>query len=341
VLDPDPAFADDEECTVNVIASQVADQDGTPDNMASNYSWSFKVNTQPTLLSNTNREIVLGKGETVLVTSNHICLTDAESAPEDLTYRVVEGPFQGELNMTTFTQADIDAGRVTYTHTGNTHDSFEVMVSDGVSTYGPYTITVYLTHRCVTLVQFSSVDPAPINGELRFYTRFGYDSVRPEGAYEYSIPVVAGRPTTGAVKVECNSQVRAWLFQDNYAVGLVPHQWENGDGVLVPGDEDLDVAGEFDVTEYIGFYRHLVQPDTAGYDVTQPDLSNGAITYTDLGNGLREWGLWYRYLDNPATYITLGWIKQNDDGTVDYAVPDNGPLTLEEFLQVAEYHTGD
>ncbi len=40
-LVPDIVFANDEECTVTVYASQVADQDDPPDNMAEDYDWSF------------------------------------------------------------------------------------------------------------------------------------------------------------------------------------------------------------------------------------------------------------------------------------------------------------
>lgn len=40
-LDPDADFATAESCTVTVFAAQVADQDGTADNMAADFSWSF------------------------------------------------------------------------------------------------------------------------------------------------------------------------------------------------------------------------------------------------------------------------------------------------------------
>jgi uncharacterized protein len=46
-LNPDTDFAFSESCTVTVFASNVADQDGTPDNMAANYTWSFTTETPP------------------------------------------------------------------------------------------------------------------------------------------------------------------------------------------------------------------------------------------------------------------------------------------------------
>jgi predicted extracellular nuclease len=42
-LDPDDDFISNDECTVTVFASQVADHDGTPDNMEADYIWSFDV----------------------------------------------------------------------------------------------------------------------------------------------------------------------------------------------------------------------------------------------------------------------------------------------------------
>jgi len=43
-LDPDADFTLSETCTVNVVAAQVADQDGTADNMDSDYQFSFDTN---------------------------------------------------------------------------------------------------------------------------------------------------------------------------------------------------------------------------------------------------------------------------------------------------------
>ncbi len=42
-LNPDSDFVVGDHCTVTIYASQVTDQDGTPDHMASDYSWSFDV----------------------------------------------------------------------------------------------------------------------------------------------------------------------------------------------------------------------------------------------------------------------------------------------------------
>jgi endonuclease I len=52
-LDPSPDFAFGESCTLTVVAANVVDQDGTPDNMAANFTLNFNViaDVPPTVLS--------------------------------------------------------------------------------------------------------------------------------------------------------------------------------------------------------------------------------------------------------------------------------------------------
>ncbi|MBN2006208.1 MAG: Ig-like domain-containing protein, partial [Anaerolineae bacterium] len=53
-LNPDSNFANGENCTVTLYAAQISDQDGTPDSMETDYSWSFTVVAAgaPTVLIN-------------------------------------------------------------------------------------------------------------------------------------------------------------------------------------------------------------------------------------------------------------------------------------------------
>lgn len=46
-LNPDTDFANSEVCTITVLAAQITDQDGTPDTMSSNYSFSFATVAPP------------------------------------------------------------------------------------------------------------------------------------------------------------------------------------------------------------------------------------------------------------------------------------------------------
>jgi len=78
----------------------------------------------------------------MLTIDSEVLLTiDADDGPENLTYTLTAGPDAGELRLDgalvavggTFTQADVDAGRLAYMHTGVdlTADSFALTVADG------------------------------------------------------------------------------------------------------------------------------------------------------------------------------------------------------------------
>jgi VCBS repeat-containing protein len=68
------------------------------------------------------------------ITTAELLVTDAEQPAGSLTYTVAISPTSGTLSLGTFTQAQIDAASVTYSHDGSetTSDSFVFTVSDGV-----------------------------------------------------------------------------------------------------------------------------------------------------------------------------------------------------------------
>jgi predicted outer membrane repeat protein len=99
--------------------------------------------------------------------------------------------------------------------------------------------------KCEAVVRFGTVDPAPVSGEVRFFTDFGYDQpLQPEGWQMGAVDAVVGQQTWGNVTVFCGNHVRAWLFDaGGDPVGLIPSQYENGDGVFTPNVEDYGVGG--------------------------------------------------------------------------------------------------
>ena len=97
-------------------------------------------NDVPVLVANTGATVV--QGLTDLITSGELQVTDVDNSPAQLTYTVTTAPVNGRLELTiapgvaitSFTQADIDAGRLVFVHSGavSTSDSFLFTVSDGV-----------------------------------------------------------------------------------------------------------------------------------------------------------------------------------------------------------------
>jgi VCBS repeat-containing protein len=90
---------------------------------------------------NANTGITLAEGATGGIATAALEVTDVDNVAADLAYTVTVVPGNGQLELTTgpgtaitsFTQADIDAGRLVYVHndSNTTSDSFTFTVSDG------------------------------------------------------------------------------------------------------------------------------------------------------------------------------------------------------------------
>jgi hypothetical protein len=97
------------------------------------------VNSAPSLATNAGSTVFQGFSDPI--TSGVLRVTDADNTPAQLIYTVTSAPVDGRLELTTapgvaitsFTQADIDAGRLVYVNNGanSTRDSFTFTVSDG------------------------------------------------------------------------------------------------------------------------------------------------------------------------------------------------------------------
>jgi hypothetical protein len=101
----------------------------------------FMGNLLPVLAANTG--LTLPAGGIAVINSTVLQATDRDDSPADLIYTVTTAPTQGTLSLgTTFTQVDIDSGRLSYHHTGTGADGFQFTVSDGKDTIGPYTFSI-------------------------------------------------------------------------------------------------------------------------------------------------------------------------------------------------------
>ena len=97
------------------------------------------VNDAPT--AGANLGLTLAEGATVVLDGSLLKTTDADNTAAQLVYTVAQLPAHGTLNLSgaalatngTFTQADIDAGRISYTHDSseNFTDDFKFTVTDG------------------------------------------------------------------------------------------------------------------------------------------------------------------------------------------------------------------
>ncbi|MCX5728622.1 MAG: Ig-like domain-containing protein, partial [Nitrospirae bacterium] len=112
------------------------------------------VNDAPVLGANNGSTVLQGLSGPI--TSGELQVTDVDNTPAQLIYTVTIAPIDGRLELTTapgvaimsFTQADINAGRLVFVHSGavSTSDSFTFTVSDGAGgTIGATTFNFTVT----------------------------------------------------------------------------------------------------------------------------------------------------------------------------------------------------
>jgi sugar lactone lactonase YvrE len=138
------------------------------------HSFELKVNSPPSPA--VKQDMVVQRGGSVTITDQFLLYTDLESGPTELVYTVAsnaEGflPHYGWLYLNgvaierggTFTQDDVDQGRVTYTHDGQcgANDDFSFFLSDpdgGISGLpGGWSFEF--------LIQHPNVKPVTVNGD--------------------------------------------------------------------------------------------------------------------------------------------------------------------------------
>ena len=88
-----------------------------------------------------NLPLIVNEGAAATISSGNLLTTDPDHAPSQLVYTITTGPSRGVVLLSgaatvTFTQDDIDAGRISYQHDGTegASDSFGFIVDDGQGT---------------------------------------------------------------------------------------------------------------------------------------------------------------------------------------------------------------
>lgn len=96
----------------------------------------------PPVLATVDPTLKIASGSTATILTEALETTDEDNEAAELIYTIDVPPQQGTLSPETFTQAQIDSGEVTYTHSGAGQDSFEFSVSDGIDEIGSYIFTI-------------------------------------------------------------------------------------------------------------------------------------------------------------------------------------------------------
>lgn len=97
-----------------------------------------------------NQLAVLDLNQTLSVTENtstvidhtHLSASDPDGDADAIRFSVVSPPNHGTLNLNEFSQADLQAGRLSYSATSIGSDSFSFELSDGYETSGTFVFTI-------------------------------------------------------------------------------------------------------------------------------------------------------------------------------------------------------
>ncbi len=95
--------------------------------------------------------------------STHLSASDTDNTPEEITFSIFAAPAQGSISTgSEFSQAELEAGAVVYSHTGLGDDSFQFFMNDGIDVVGPYTTIVTLNTPPALATNMGLV--VPLNG---------------------------------------------------------------------------------------------------------------------------------------------------------------------------------
>ncbi|MCX7789654.1 MAG: tandem-95 repeat protein, partial [Chloroflexaceae bacterium] len=101
-----------------------------------------------------NNGLTVGEGQSAPISAAALQANDPDTEPENLRFTLTALPTRGTLRLGgsvmtggSFTQADINAGRLVYTHDGSetTSDSFRFILSDGSTTLPEATFNITIT----------------------------------------------------------------------------------------------------------------------------------------------------------------------------------------------------
>ena len=142
--------------------------DGNAENNVTVAQVEVKVNDLPILV---NVGMAAPEGGVTTITSAQLLVTDGDNPPADITFTLTSPPAHGVITRDgepagTFTQDDVNAGRVSYSHDDSetSQDSFSFTVSDGDGgSIGNTVFTITVTPvNDIPGVSFSSDQPVPM-----------------------------------------------------------------------------------------------------------------------------------------------------------------------------------
>jgi protocatechuate 3,4-dioxygenase beta subunit len=230
----------------------------------------------------TNTGLTLNEGSNTTITPSQLRVTDADSTAANLTYTLLNPPTMGNLLLNssplkypgTFTQADIDNNRLSYTHNGSetTSDSFSFTVADETGN------VIGTTDFQITI---NPVAYTPIRGSIGGGTRRGTDGADSITGYHQSVGI-ALRP--GFTKTFGRDIILAGAGDDIIVGGFNSDRLTGGEGrdrfVYNTPNDAADIITDFTPGTDKIVLTNLLK--SVGYQGSDP-IGDGYVT-------LRSWG---------------------------------------------------
>lgn len=163
-------------------------------------------NQPPTVT--TNNGLTVSEGGSGVVSKGSLETTDPDNSPDQLTYSVSSGPSHGTLQIggnpvTTFTQADINAGILSYVNDGNdyTSDSFIFTVSDGQlsTTATTFNITINAVDEPPKVMTNAGL--VVVRGSSTVIGHAALDTADPDTTSSHLVYTISGGPSHGLLEL--------------------------------------------------------------------------------------------------------------------------------------------
>lgn len=150
--------------------------------------------------------LTLNQGDGATITSALLSYTDTDDVAANLTYTVVSGPANGTLNLgSSFTQAAINGGTLSYTHAGTTtqSDSFVFNVRDdenATTANATFNIVINLTPTVTTPIADVLVNESAPNTVISLLSSFT-DTEDGSGGLTYTVQNTTGTVFSGTPSI--------------------------------------------------------------------------------------------------------------------------------------------
>lgn len=306
---------------------------------------SFAISISPvndTPAASINTGITVDEGGSTAITAAQLSAIDPDGLSDTTVFDVTSGPANGRLEIdgsavTSFTQSDLQAGRVRYVNDGseNTSDSFTFRISDGSATSAATTVNIAVTpvNDAPTIVNTGAT---VAEGGSRVITTSNLRATDPDSASSSLVYTVTTAPTNGRLENTTNAGVAITSFtQDDLAAGRVRFVHNGAEGSTSTfgfslSDGQATVANNtfsFNVTPVNDAPVQVTNTGTAVTRRTSTIITSSQLRATDVDNSAAN--LTYtisrapargrlELTTNPGTSITSFTQADIDAGRVRY-----------------------